>query len=94
MARITITLPDERYEQLKSRAASTHKSIDALVEESLAEVDAAEARRGMEIIQKARLHALSVAPGLTDDEVMEIAVEETRAYRQEKATHRDAVGHR
>jgi hypothetical protein len=93
MARVTITLPGERYEQLKSQAASTHKSIDTLVEESLAETDAAQRQRVLEILEKARLHALSVAPELTEDEGMEIAVEETRTYRREKATHRDAVNH-
>ena len=94
MARITITLPDERYEQLKSRAASTHKSIDALVEESLAEADAAETQRVLQILEKAWRHAASVEPRLSDDELMDLAVEETHAVRREMAAEQDARRHR
>lgn len=94
MARITITLPDERYERLKSRAAYTHKTLGELVEEGLAEAEEAKRQRGLEILDDARRHAASIEPRLTSEELMELAVEETHAVRREMAAERDARRHR
>jgi predicted CopG family antitoxin len=93
MARVTITLADERYERLKSRAASTHKTLSELVEEGLAEAEEAQMQRLAEFVAKARRHAARVEPNLSDEEVMTIAVEETRAYHREKAAGNNAARH-
>lgn len=93
MARVTITLSDERYERLKRQAEHTHQAISELVERELAEADRARRSEALAILEDARAHARSVEPHLTDDEIMEIAVAETRAYRREKRGERDAAGH-
>jgi hypothetical protein len=93
MARITITLPDERYEQLKLQAENRRTTVDQLVEESLVEAEEARTQKVREILDGARQHAASLEPPLTSEELMALAVEETRAVRREMAAERNARRH-
>ena len=77
MSGLTITLSDERHRALKEAAARRNTSIRRIIEESLDFY-------GVKTTESA---AALVAPagegsGLTDDDAMALAVEETRAERR------------
>ncbi len=80
MARLTITLSDERHRALKERAARTGMTIGEVIEESLEEYGVHAGPTGRELIEQARAHS-----SLSDDEAMNLAVEETRAERRERS---------
>jgi hypothetical protein len=69
MARLTITLSDQRHQQLRLRAASRGKTIGEVIEESLAAADEANRARLMELNARARANAARTMAGLTDDEI-------------------------
>jgi len=94
MARFTVNLPDERHKQLKMRAAMSGKSIGEVLEDALCESERhalAEARR---LTNEARDTASKAQPQLSDDELMDLAVAETRAVRKELAEEREAARRR
>ena len=80
MARLTITLSDERYRELKQRADRTGTTISEVIEASLEEYGVRAEPTGRELIEQARAHSR-----LTEEAAMEIAMEETRAARRERA---------
>lgn len=94
MARLTITLSDERHRQLKSRSALQGKSIAQLIEEGLQEADMRIREEGLRLLALARRNAAKAEPKLTDDELMELAIEETHAVRREMAAEREAAHRR
>lgn len=94
MARITITVPDERYMRLKSHADLQHTTVADLIEKELAEAEADRLQRVLAILGKARANAAAAEPCLSDDELMELAVEETHAVRREMTADRNARSHR
>lgn len=94
MARVTITLSDERYERLKSQAALRQTTVAGLVEAELAQADADRLQRAMAILEKARANAATAESPLSEEELMDLAVYETHAVRREMAAERDARSHR
>lgn len=79
MARLTISLSDERHLALKEAAVRRGKTIGELIEESL---DLYGIKTGQEVatlVAKARSHA-----GLQSDAALDLAVAETRDIRHRK----------
>ena len=79
MPRMTITLSDEVHQALKETSIRQHRSIAAIIEESLR-------FRGIKTLEHARVLVQSArARGdLSEDDALALAVEETRKARQEK----------
>lgn len=76
MARLTITLSDERHAALKEAAARRRRTLGDLIEESL-EVYGVKTRRSAEqLVAEARRRS-----GLTEAAAMRLALRETRAAR-------------
>ncbi len=76
MPRLTITLSDERPRALEETAARRNTTVRRIVEESLD-------LYGVKTIETAAaLVAAAERSGLSDDEAMALAVEETRAERR------------
>ena len=77
MARLTITLSDERHRALRETAARRNTSIRRIIEESLD-------RYGVETTESAPalIAAAAERSGLSDDDAMALSVEETRAERR------------
>jgi len=59
MARLTITLPDERHERLRYRAARENKSIGQIIEEELKSAEDARRERILATLALARANAAS-----------------------------------
>ncbi len=91
MARLTITLSDERHRKLKSQSALRGKSIAQLIEEGLQEADMRLREEGLRILALARSNAAEAEPKLTEDELMELAIEVTHEVRREMAEERRAA---
>ena len=77
MARITITLSDEKHRAIKEAAARQGKTIGEIIDESLDFYGIKTAKSAAALVAKARQKA-----GLTEDEARKLALEETRAVRQ------------
>jgi hypothetical protein len=77
MARLTITLSDERHRALKEAALKRGKSIASLIEESLYFYGIKTRQGAEEPVAKARERA-----GLSQEEAIDLAVEETRMVRR------------
>ncbi len=77
MARITITLSDEKHRAIKEAAARQGKTIGEIIDESLDFYGIKTAKSAAALVAKARQKA-----GLTEDEARKLAVEETRAERE------------
>ena len=77
MARLTITLSDERHRALREAAFSRRKTIGQLVEESLEFYGIKTARSAERLVAKARARA-----SLSEAEALRVAVAETRATRR------------
>jgi hypothetical protein len=77
MARLTITLSDERHLALREAAVSRRKTIGQLVEESLEFYGIKTARSAERLVAKARARA-----SLSEAEALRLAVSETRAARR------------
>ena len=77
MARITITLSDEKHRAIKEAAARQGKTIGEIIDESLDFYGIKTAKSAAALVAKARKKA-----GLTEDEARKLAVEETRAERE------------
>lgn len=76
MARLTITLSDDRHRALKALAAASGRTIGEIIDESL-ELYGIKTEETVEALV-ARVRDASPAYG---DEAMEVAVEETRKAR-------------
>lgn len=94
MARLTITLPDDRHLQLRVRAAAEGKSISQLIEETLSAYEAAALQEAEQMLAMAWEHNATVEPELTEDEAMEAAIAEVRAVRKEMAEERNTARRR
>jgi hypothetical protein len=77
MARLTITLSDERHRALREAAVQRGKTIGQLIEESLQFYGIKSARSADELVAKARARA-----SLTEAQALRLAVAETRAARR------------
>jgi hypothetical protein len=77
MARLTITLSDERHRALREAAASRRKTIGQLIEESLEFYGIKSVRSAEKLVAKARARA-----SLSESEALRLAVAETRATRR------------
>lgn len=77
MARLTISLSDERHRALREAAVKRRKTIGQLIEESLEFYGIKTARSAEEIVAKARARA-----ALSEVDAVRLAVAETRAARR------------
>ncbi len=77
MARLTITLSDERHRALREAAVKRGKTIGQLVEESLEFYGIKTLRSAGELVAKARARA-----SLSEAGALRLAVDETRAARR------------
>ena len=77
MSRLTISLSDQRHRALRETAARRDTSIRRIIEESF------EFHGGQTTENPGAIAAAAAErPGLTDDDAMALAVEETRAERR------------
>jgi predicted CopG family antitoxin len=86
MARLTITLSDERHQQLKLQAAVEGRSIGELIEAKLAERDEAARQRALALASRARATAANTMTGMNDEEIEQWVTEELRSHRTSRAT--------
>lgn len=77
MARLTITLSDERHSALREAAAKRRKTIGQLIEESLEFYGIKTTRSAEQLVAKARARA-----SLSEADALRLAVAETRAVRR------------
>lgn len=77
MARLTITLPDDRHQALKEAAARRGKTIGQLIDESLAHYGIKTEASAAELVARARARA-----AMSPAEAMALAVAETQATRR------------
>ena len=76
MARITISLSDDRHRALKEAAVRQGKTIGRLVEESLELYGVRSVESAAQLVARARGNA-----GLSEEDALEVAVDETLAVR-------------
>ncbi len=76
MARLTITLPDERHQALREAAARRGKTIGELIDESLAFYGIKTEASAADLVARARVRA-----AMSDSDAMALAVSETSAAR-------------
>lgn len=77
MARLTITLSEERHRALREAALKRGKTIGQLIEESLEFYGIKTAESAERIVAKARRQS-----ALGEEEALRLAVKETRALRR------------
>ena len=77
VSRLTITLSDERHRALKEAAARRNTSIRRIIEESLDFYGVKTTESAAALVA-----AAGERSGLSDDDAMALAVEETRAERR------------
>ncbi len=76
MARITISLSDDRHRALKEAAVRQGKTIGHLVEESLELYGVRSVESAAQLVARARLKA-----GLSEQDALEVALGETKEVR-------------
>ena len=94
MARLTITLPDDRHLQLRVRAAAEGKSISQLIEETLSAYESAALQEAEQMLAAAWERNAGTQPDLSENEAMDAAVSAVRAVRREIAAERNAARRR
>lgn len=77
MARLTISLSDERQRALKEAAASRGRSMGQIIEESLELYGVKTRDEAFDLLEKAGRNA-----GLNENEAMTVALETQRAVRK------------
>ena len=77
MPRLTITLADRTHRALKEAAARQNRSMASIIEESLELRGIQPYDAAMDIVARAQANA-----GLSDDDAVSLAVEETRRHRE------------
>lgn len=85
MPRTTINLSDERYRALKQAAARRGQTITEIVDQALELAGVNTREPVMEMLREAGRRS-----GLSADEAMELALRETRTYREERLAERSA----
>jgi hypothetical protein len=88
MARLTITLPDDVHRELRLRSASSGLPIGELIAQAIDDQRLLARERLRQLMQAAAANASVGEPALTEDEVMELAIQETHAVREEVAAER------
>ena len=78
MGRLTITLDDDLHRSLKEMAARQGRSIGSIVDESLRLRGIRDQESARSLVAAARTHAR-----LDPDKALDLAVEETRAVREQ-----------
>ncbi|WP_027369681.1 ribbon-helix-helix protein, CopG family [Desulfovermiculus halophilus] len=76
MSRLTITLSDEVHQALKQTAVRQGRSIGQIIEESLRLRGIKDMDNARQLLARARSHARC-----TEDEALQLTVQETRAQR-------------
>ncbi|HEX9734163.1 MAG TPA: hypothetical protein VGG06_19505 [Thermoanaerobaculia bacterium] len=89
MPELTIHLSEEAHAALETSAASCGRSIDELVEESLAKSGLLRSRSRA---VAASLREARAGSPLSDEEALAIAIAETRAVRKERVERRRRQG--
>lgn len=79
MARLTITLSDERYKALKQAAAQRDKTVRQLIDESLEFYGIKSHDEALALVERARARG-----GLIEDDAVALAIEETRQARRRR----------
>ena len=77
MARLTITLPDDRHQALKEAAARRGKTIGQLIDESLEFYGIKSREDARDLVNRARARS-----GLSEDEALALAVDQTDRARR------------
>lgn len=85
---VTITLSEKEYGALCREAARRGISVGDLVVERLRELKQRRTADVMASLDKAQEQFAKNFPGMTEEEVTQVAVEEVRAYRAEQAARR------
>ncbi len=88
MARLTITLSDERHQQLKLQAARSGKSIGEVIESELQASERLARERITRLLEAAWAHGDAARPAATEDEVMKFALELERTANSPGRTER------
>ncbi|MCO5201682.1 MAG: hypothetical protein M9925_08295 [Chloroflexi bacterium] len=88
MARLTITLSDERHQQLKLQAARSGKSIGEVIESELQTSERLARERITWLLEAAWAHGDAARPDATEDEVMKFALELERTANSPGRTER------
>ena len=78
MARLTITLSEERHRALREAAARRRKTLGQLIEESLEFYGIKTSRNAEKLLAKVRARAT-----LPESEALALAVKETRTARRQ-----------
>jgi hypothetical protein len=79
MARLTITLSQERHRALKEAAARRSKTIRSLIEESLDAYGIKTTGQAASLVARARKRS-----SMSEAEASRLAVQETRAHRRRR----------
>jgi hypothetical protein len=82
MARMTITLTDERHAALKEAAARRHRTIGLLIEESLEAYGIKTRQSAGKLVAAVRRHS-----ALSEAKAMRLALRETRTVRDGRRKH-------
>lgn len=77
MARLTVTLSDERHTALKEAAARRHRTIGELIEESLEAYGVKTRKSAERLVAEARRRS-----NLSEERALALALSETRAARR------------
>ena len=83
MARLTVTLTDERHTALKEAAARRRRTIGELIEESLEAYGVKTRKSAERLVAEARRRS-----ALPEEEALRLAIRETRAARRGGQTRR------
>ena len=86
MARLTITLPDEMHRALKEAAARRGMTVAEVVEDSLDRAGVTPRESAIEVLERAQKAAAETMSGMTEDEILQWAVDEVRELRRAGAT--------
>lgn len=87
MAKVTLTLSEDRFGQLSSRAAVEGRSLSEVVEAELERADSVAVASVMTLLDRARA-AAAEAGELSDEDVMKTAIELAHEVRDEMAFER------
>lgn len=84
MARLTITLSDEKHRALKQAALRRGTTIGAIIEESLEHAGVKSEEDAVAILERAWRNASETMGDVTEEQVTDWALEEVRDYRRER----------
>ena len=89
MARLTITLSDEKHRALKQVAARRGTTIGAIIEESLDQAGVKSEEDAVAILERAWRNATEAMGDMTEAQVTDWAVDEVRDYRRQRHERMD-----